>query len=287
MHKLKNSVSLKWLSEQLGAPFVGSAEYAIDNIADLELANQNSLTFSRGVHHKNNNSVVIASVISESTNVIISENPRLTFVKALDLLNKTTEFDLDSSAPSIHDTVTVGQNVTIENGVVIGEGTVIEHNVVIMRGTTIGKNCFIRSGSVIGGDGFGFERLEDGVPIRFMHLAGVTIGNNVEVGASTCIAKGVLRNTTIEDNVKIDNLVHISHNCHVKKGTYIIASAILCGGVIVGENCWIAPGANIKEKVQIGNNAQVGIGAVVIKDILDGDSVFGNPSRSLKKFKKS
>jgi UDP-3-O-[3-hydroxymyristoyl] glucosamine N-acyltransferase len=152
-----------------------------------------------------------------------------------------------------------------------------------MTGTHIGKNCLVRANSTIGSDGFGYERKENGDPVKFIHLGGVIIGNNVEVGSCTCIAKGTLGKTIIEDNVKIDNLVHIAHNCVIRKGAFVIATSILCGGVEIGSNAWIAPNATITQKAKVGENSIVGLGAVVTKSVDANTTVAGNPARILNK----
>jgi UDP-3-O-[3-hydroxymyristoyl] glucosamine N-acyltransferase len=125
--------------------------------------------------------------------------------------------------------------------------------------------------------------MEDGTPVKFIHLGGVVIGDNVEIGSCTCIAKGTLSNTIIEDDVKIDNLVHVAHNCIIRKGAFIIASSVLCGGVDVGENTWVAPNATVTQKAHLGKNSLVGLGAVVTKNVDPDCIVAGNPAKVLRK----
>jgi UDP-3-O-[3-hydroxymyristoyl] glucosamine N-acyltransferase len=180
--------------------------------------------------------------------------------------------------------VKLGSKVVIERGCNIGESVIIEHNVVIHSGTSIGANTRIRANTSLGGDGFGFDRDEYGEKIyRFQHLGGLIIGCNVEIGSNNCIAKGTLSNTIIEDNVKTDNLVHIAHNCHIKKGVIITACSELSGGVVVGENAWLGPNSSIIQKVSIGKGAFVGIGAVVTKPIEENYLYAGNPAKKIKK----
>jgi UDP-3-O-[3-hydroxymyristoyl] glucosamine N-acyltransferase len=172
-----------------------------------------------------------------------------------------------------HKTAEIGYEVSI------GEGTIIHSNVTIYSGVTIGDNCTIMAGAVIGSEGFGYEKDEDGDLFKIAHLGGVVIGNNVDIGANTCIDRGTLGHTIIEDGVKIDNLVHIAHNAHIKKGSVIIANAMIAGSVVVGENSWVAPSSSIREGLKIGNNALVGLGAVVVKDVDSHTIVKGNPAK--------
>jgi UDP-3-O-[3-hydroxymyristoyl] glucosamine N-acyltransferase len=180
---------------------------------------------------------------------------------------------------------TTGSNVVIENGCVVGAGSIIEHNVVLHAGTRIGKNSRIRSCSSIGGDGFGFERMEDGTPLRFPHLGGVLIGNNVEIGALNSIARGTLSDTVIMDYVKTDNLVHVAHNCVIDEGCLITACAELSGGVTLGKRVWIGPNVAMMQKISVGDDALIGLGAVVTKSVQSKTIVAGNPAKVIREIK--
>ncbi|WP_413732620.1 MULTISPECIES: DapH/DapD/GlmU-related protein [unclassified Shewanella] len=282
MYELKHSIKLAEISIFLGLEYKGVGNAVIDNVSGLDQIDNGVISFTKSDEHSVSEGVLIASCKSNSSNVLISSNPRLDFIRCLYFLNDKIGFKASKTPPVIHDSVVLGNNVVVEDDVIIGENSVIEHNVVIRAGTRIGSNCLIRAGAVIGSDGFGFERLGDGTPIKFVHLGGVVIGSHVEIGANTCIAKGTLGNTIIEDNVKIDNLVHIAHNCTIKNGAFIIACSEISGGVIIGENAWIAPNSSITHKVSIGKEALVGLGAVVTKSVSDNKVVMGNPARVLR-----
>jgi UDP-3-O-[3-hydroxymyristoyl] glucosamine N-acyltransferase len=113
-------------------------------------------------------------------------------------------------------------------------------------------------------------------------LGNVIIGNGVEIGSNTAIDRATFGSTVVEDFVKIDNGVHIAHNCRVGKRTLVIAHAELSGSVIVGHDSWIAPNVSIKESVKIGNNVIVGIGSVVLKDLPDNAVAFGVPAKIIR-----
>lgn len=147
----------------------------------------------------------------------------------------------------------------------------------------IGKNCYIKPNVIIGREGFNYQKNEKGINKRVTHIGGVRIEDNVDIGSGTAIDRGILNDTCIGSNVKIDNLVHISHNCVIGEGTIIAAGAILGGGVNVGKNCFIGINASIKQRIKIGDNAFIGMGAVVVKDVPSGITVVGNPAKPLKK----
>lgn len=123
------------------------------------------------------------------------------------------------------------------------------------------------------------ERDRQNRPIRMVHLGGVLIGDPVEVGALSTVVQGALADTVIEDHVKINDHVHIAHNCRIGEGTIIGGAAYLSGSIRVGRNCWIAPNSSIRQKLTIGEEAIVGIGAVVVRNVEARSTVYGNPAR--------
>lgn len=287
-YRLKKSVNVSDLTSQLGLKFKGKDAEVI-GVSTLDEQDLGFLVFSKNVGQSLAGSIVVEPASKEPENKldinytsIVSKNPRLDFIRLLDILAGDIGFSTYEFESKIHKSAVLGPNVVIESGCIVGENVIIEANTVIHSGTTIGANTRIRSCSSIGGDGFGFERLPDGRPVRFPHLGGVNIGENVEIGCCTAIARGTLSNTIIENYAKIDNLVHIAHNVYVKKGAFIIACAELSGGVEVGENAWVAPNSCTHQKIKIGDSAIIGLGAVVTKDVPSKTVYAGNPARKLK-----
>lgn len=278
-YRLKEAVDSQWLADELGLVHCGKNTRKVLNVASIANAENGSLIFSTNKAIIPDQKVILISNDECADHIYIrSVNPRLDFIKALKKIQETVGFDLTYEKPKIHSSVLIDKNVVIENGVEIGAGTKIESNTFIAAGTKIGKNCLIKANASIGSDGFGFERLPNGTPIKFIHLGGVTIGNNVEIGSNSCVAKGTLDNTIIGNDVKIDNLVQIAHNCKIGVATLIASNAAIGGSVKIGDNCWISTSACIKSGIRIHDNAFIGIGAVVIRTIRKDTAVFGNPA---------
>ena len=216
---------------------------------------------------------------------VISNNPRLSFIRIV------TEFFTDRPAPVISPSayvspeakigvgVSIGSGCVIEGDVTIGDGTILYPNVTITGKVKIGSRCVIKSGAVIGQSGFGYERDEEGVPVAFPHTGGVRIGDNVSIGANTCIDRATIGETVVEDNVKIDNLVLVGHNSMIGSNTMIAGATVLCGGSCVGKNTWLSPQSSVLQHITVGAGVTVGMGAVVMKNIKDYDIVYGNPAK--------
>ena len=187
----------------------------------------------------------------------------------------------------VHETAVVGPGASIAAGVVVGAGAVIGDRVTLAANCVIGDGCrlgddvIVGPGSVIGHTGFGYSREADGTPVIVPHFGSVLIGDRVEIGANAAIDRGTLDDTVIGNDVKIDNLVHIAHNSQVGAGAFVIASAVICGGVQLGARSWVAPNAVVKEQATVGDDALVGLSATVLRDVPDGATVVGNPARQL------
>lgn len=212
----------------------------------------------------------VESVIGSGRHLWVRvRNPRLAFSK-IALKPQVT--------PRIHETVLIDPMAIIgaraEIGAFtkigkcsIGNDAVIGSNVVIEDGCKIGDRVVIKSGAVIGGSGFGFEKDSDGIYHEFYHWGGVRIEDDVRIGANVCIDRGALTDTVIKSGAKIDNLVHIAHNCVVGKNAVLTACAELSGSVTLGDGVWVAPGATVINGVKIGEGAFLGIGSICTQDI--------------------
>lgn len=274
----------------------------IDHYMPFHNATKGSMTFTKslddmkqiGLDKKLNPSLIIAPIgvplyflKQIKCSVICVHNPRLWFIKIINKFfdNKEVVMGVHPDAivtdPNIQNRndIAIGAYSNIGYNVKIGENTVISNNVTIKDNVTIGKNVWIEPGAVIGTDGFGFEWDEDGEVVKFPHRGGVKIGDDVEIGANTCVDCGTMDDTVIGRNTKIDNLVHIAHNVKIGKNCFIIANSLLAGSSVIGDNVRIAMSATIREKVKVGKKAVVGMGAIVTKDVPAGKTVYGNPAK--------
>jgi UDP-3-O-[3-hydroxymyristoyl] glucosamine N-acyltransferase len=281
-NQLKQPMMLSELLNGINVHSTLSQDVKIDFISDSSNGIQNSICdYIKGVLPENHDSLVL--LVKEEVSgyiCVVVDNPQVAIIDIIKYIKLNVGFKMKYQYSKIPSTVKMGENVVIEENVEIGEYTVIEHNVVIHSGTRIGKNCLIRTHASIGGDGYGYIDTGKGL-VKQPHLGGVTLSDNVEIGSNTCVVKGMINDTFLGESVKVDNLVHIAHDCFIDDYSFIIAGAELSGYVSVGKRSRVAPNACVKQRLSIGNDALVGLGAVVTKNVPDGKVVAGNPAKIL------
>lgn len=287
---------LKYLdTNKIEYEFIGDKEYIVEGFSSLCNYVSGSITWTKelkSLELEVSIALIVCSKKLESDNLInmiIVKQPRYVFFK---LLNELYQENLQQVSKigrntyignmvKLEDNVVIGNNCVIDGEIIIGKNTVIGSNVVITNKVNIGYNCTIQSGTVIGEDGFGYIQEANGDKTMIVHYGGVKIGNNVHVGSNTCIVRGTIDDTIIDDGCKIDNLCHIAHNCQIHKNCTIIAGAVICGSVTVGEGTYISSSI-IRDQVNIGANSTIGLGAVVIKSTEENKVMVGNPATILR-----
>jgi UDP-3-O-[3-hydroxymyristoyl] glucosamine N-acyltransferase len=167
--------------------------------------------------------------------------------------------------------------------VTIGENTILHANVTVYNDIHIGARVVLHSGSVIGADGFGFT-LAGARYEKFPQIGTVEIGDDVEVGANSCIDRAALGKTKIGEGTKLDNLVHVAHNCNIGKHVVVAAQTGFSGSVSVGDYAVIGGQAGIGENANIESKAIVGgkSGILPSHRVRAGEPVWGIPARPLR-----
>lgn len=188
----------------------------------------------------------------------------------------------------IGENVSIGKGAYVEQNCIIGHDVKIGKNAYIMAGTiiknaTIGDNFISNEYAVIGAYGFTMINDDDGNKIRIPTLGKVHIGNNVEIGAHDNVSCGSAGSTVIDDNAKIDALVHIGHDAHIGRNTEITAGSIIGGFVDTGENVFVGINSSVRNRKTIGNNTIIGMGSVVVRNIEKDCTVVGNPAEPMVK----
>ena len=227
--------------------------------------------------------------ISQNNLVIRCNNPHTEYCKffrdnnIVNIQNKI-EFDYVSGA-FISKKAIIGENVTIMPGVFIGNDVVVGDNSYIGSGAKIigevliGKNVVIKENAIIGADGLTTDRDVDGSAITMPQFGSVIIEDNVQIGANTVIARGAIDETIIHKGAKIDNLCFISHNVEIGENTFVVGETIMFGSSSTGKNSMISGNSTIRNGIHIGEEALVGMGSVVTKNVSNKTIVKGNPAK--------
>ena len=274
---------LKELAELLEGECRGESDLEVTSLGTLDEAGPSQITFLAASTPKEQLRDCRASAVilreqdasAWAGAAIIMENPHLGYARAARALDNSPK-----PAPSVHPTavispsatlgqdIYVGPNCVIEEGVTIGDEAIIEPgcvvgagasigaqtrlfaNVTVLHGVRIGARCFIKSGAVLGSHGFGNTH-EDGRWVRIPQLGGLTIGNDVQIGAATTIDRGAIGDTVIADGVVIDNLVQIGHNVKVGEHTAIVSCVGIAGSVVIGKRCILAGAVGVADHVTI------------------------------------
>lgn len=248
---------------------------------------------------------------SEKT-FIIYEKPKEAFLKLLHFFfkAKTYDYGVVRMPASIDKTATISKTAFIDNYVSIGknskigEHTVIEPFVKIGDNVLVGDNChiysnvsihdnnivkdrvIIGSGSVIGTDGFGYIEVE-GKQVKVPQCGNVVIESDVETGANVMIDRATLGSTIIECGVKIDNAVHIAHNCKIGEHSILVAQVGIAGSSSLGHHCVLGGQVGLGDHVTLGSRVMVGAQAGIMSNakIEDGKILFGSPTQDINREK--
>jgi UDP-3-O-[3-hydroxymyristoyl] glucosamine N-acyltransferase len=291
-------MNVKDLAEWLECPWEGDGGLEIRRVAALEDAGPPDLSFAtrgRGVKQAAGSAAGCLLVPEDFANpgkrtIIRAKDPRAAAARVIQRLHP-----MPRPAPGIHPTAVVGPGVALGSGVSIGAGCVIgdgveigdrsvlHPRVTIYPGVRIGKEAILHAGCVIGADGFGFV-FTGGAYEKFPQVGRVEIGDRVEIGANCCIDRAALGVTSIGDGAKLDNLVHIAHNCKIGKHVVIAAQTGLAGGVVVEDYAVIGGQVGIGDYARIESRAVLGSGAGVLtsKIVRAGQPMWGTPARPLR-----
>ena len=179
----------------------------------------------------------------------------------------------------------IGSGCAIGAGVSMGEGCMLHANVTLYDGVKIGDHAVLHSGCVLGADGFGFVLNGDHYE-KFPQVGRVEIGDYVEIGANSCVDRAALGVTQIGSGTKLDNMVHVGHNCRIGKHVVIAAQTGLSGGVVIEDYAVIGGQVGIGDKARIETKAVLGSGSGILtsKIVRHGQVVWGTPARPLKQY---
>ena len=277
----------------LGGSLHGSPQTSIQKLAPLENAGAGDLSFlshPKYQSHLNQSHaacVIVTAPFKELALTrgacIVTEDPYHYFAKLTQFWKKQTAQVVRSRIhPSavvdpealVADTAIIGPLCVVERGAKVGAYSQLKSRVTLGESCEIGERCIIHSGVVIGADGFGFA-LHQGEWEKIEQLGAVKIGNDVEIGANTCIDRGALQDTIIEDGVKLDNLIQIGHNVHIGKHTAMAGCVGVAGSARIGANCTVGGGAIVLGHLSLADGVHISAASVVTRSISQAGNYTG------------
>lgn len=186
----------------------------------------------------------------------------------------------------IGDNSIIHPHAALGDNVIVGKNTEIHSNAVIYHDCKVGNRCILHAGCVIGADGFGFAPSENGYD-KIPQIGIVTIEDDVEIGANTCVDRSTMGSTFIRNGVKLDNLVQIAHNTDIGANTVMSSQVGVAGSTKVGEWCMFGGQVGISGHITIGNKVMLGAQSGVPGSIKDGQQLIGTPPMEMRSYFKS
>lgn len=277
------------LAAHVAAELVGNPELLIEGVNTLQDAGPSDISFlANKSYRKELKSTQAGAVILHRDDLteydqaaLVVDNPYLAYARIAAFLFPEYKPGpgIDPSAviaegAIIHESVSVGPGCVIEEGSSVGKGVVIGPNSVVGRhcsigedsrliasvtlcqNVTIGRRCTIHPGAVIGSEGFGMAN-DQGKWVKIPQLGGVRIGDDVDVGANTTIDRGAIRDTVIDDGVKLDNLIMVAHNVEIGEGSAIAACSGISGSTRIGKHCTLAGQTGLVGHIELADNVHV------------------------------
>ena len=296
-------VALGDIAEQLGGELVGNAALRISRIGPLDAATPATICFLANERYRSQLEttqaacVIVAPALRDAAvargAAIVTPEPYLYFayltqwwaartrsaplpgIHASAVVDTSAEVDASASVGAlavveagarIAARAVIGPHCVVGAGAHVGEGTRLAAQVTLGAGCSIGARSIVHSGAVIGADGFGFAP-HQGTWVKIEQLGSVRIGDDVEIGANTCVDRGALGDTVIEDGVKLDNLVQIAHNVRVGAHSALAGCVGISGSATIGKHCTFAGGSGAAGHVSLADNVHVSAFAVVSHSI--------------------
>jgi UDP-3-O-[3-hydroxymyristoyl] glucosamine N-acyltransferase len=296
-------VSAREIAEQLGGELIGQPDLQIDRIGTLTSATPSTISFLSNPRYQAQLAQTLAGCVivapesrdgaAARPSAVITPDPYLYFARLTQWWARRTRLQplagvhssaVVDGAASVAASACIGPGAVIEAGALVGEHAVIgafgfvgagasvgaqsrfAARVTLHAGCRVGERCIVHSGVVIGADGFGFAPTA-GRWEKIEQLGAVRIGNDVEIGANTCIDRGALDDTVIEDGVKLDNLIQIGHNVHIGEHTAIAGNVGVAGSARIGPRCTIGGAANILGHLSLAEGVHISTASVVMRSI--------------------
>lgn len=315
------SLSLATLAKRFDLELRGDGDHTVDRVGTLAEGGPDALTFLANrayrdqLHHTRAGVVILSEVDAEDCPVscLIAADPYLTYARVADCFDHRP-----AASPGVHESAqvhpkaelgadiaigpcaVVGAGTRVGDGAEIGPGCVVAEavtlgagsrlvaNVTLGHGVTLGKRVLVHPGAVIGADGFGIARGPQGWE-KVPQLGTVRVGDDSEIGANTCIDRGAIGDTVLEEDVRLDNHVQIGHNCHLGAHTAMAAYVGISGSTTIGKNCLFAGRSGAHGHITIADGVVVSAMTMVQKSITEPGTTWAGaiPAQPIREWHKT
>lgn len=313
-HKSPRIYTLQELAKYVGGKVAGDLQVEVNGVQSFEAASSGDLTLAAesGYYEQLEKTQAAAVVVprdihSADKSLLQVDQPKIAFARIIELLH-TVPFEAKGISPlayvddscqiaekaTIYPFAYVGKRVKISEGVtlfpgvcvgsdcVIGKGCSLYSNVTLYDNVSLGDRVILHSGTVIGSDGFGYV-FNGKEQVKILQTGTVEIGDDVEIGANSCVDRATFGSTILNKGVKLDNHVHIGHNCRIGENTVVVAQVGISGSVEIGDNCVFAGHSGVSDHVKIGNEVKVMMKSAVSKDVPSYSIISGQPAMDHRK----
>lgn len=312
--------TLAELAQLIGAKCTANGDLLISSVADFKAATASDISYvedAKYIESANKSAleaVITTAQLAPSLNksCLIVAEPRLAYAKIASYLHPRQPFNTGihhsaiiaptaiigananiaayaviGAGVKIGKNANIGAHVVIDAGTTIGDNVHLAARVIIREGCKIGNNVVIHEAAIIGSDGFGYVK-EQTKWRSIPQLGIVEIGDDVAIGANTCIDRGALGNTVLEAGVILDNLIQIAHNVKIGENTAIAATSAIAGSTTIGKNCTIAGAVRIVGHIQVADNCFIAMNTSLTRSILKpGAYAGGTPMDKLQNWRKN
>lgn len=304
--------SVEELAERVDGRIEGDPLRRVAGLASVKSAGPEDLTYVVGsrymrfVAESQAGAILVPpdlEVEANAATLIRVASPELAFSRLLEVFHPSS-----TPPPGVHPTAVVGRGVRLGEGTSVGPYAVIEDDVTIGPGSSLGAHVFVGRGVTIGAgvradpgcsvfegavlgdrvrlhagarissDGFGYTTGPDG-PVKIRQVGRCLLDDDVEVGCNSTIDRGSLGDTVIGRGTKIDNLVHIGHNCRLGRDCFVVAQVGIAGSTVVGDGARLGGQVGIAGHLEIGDGASLGAQSGVMSNIPEGETWSGSPAR--------
>ncbi len=315
MHTENIKITAQQLAQILGGSVEGNPDAVATKPGRIEAATEGDICFFGNPQYEDFVYSTKAAILLVPKSFVARETVNTTMVRVENVyeslavlldtfkdLTTSAQKNIISERASIDATAKIGENVAIgdfcvvEANAEIGDNTVLKPQTFVGKSSKIGKNsilhsgarvyhdvvlgarCIVHANAVLGADGFGFAPQKDGSYKKIQHVGNVWIGDDVEIGANCTIDRGSIGATTLQNGVKLDNLVHVAHNVSIGANTVIAAQTGISGSAKIGANCMIGGQVGVNGHITIADGAKVGAQSGVVGSLEANEKVFGTPA---------